>query len=232
VDRFAFQAKKGERLLVQVRSKALGMPLDASLRIESSDGKVLASNDDQGENPDPMAAFNAPAEGTYQAVVSDLFGKGGAMHGYVVEIGAERPEIEVSLTSVNGVVLAAGKTADVTAKVKRLGNLSGPLAACIEGLPPGVLAETAMVDEKKGEVKVTLSASANAPSSSGPIVLSVFVKDGKPMTHRTALFALRGETKRGTSLLDESDQIWLTLTPGKPEVAKKTPLPVIGAVPK
>jgi hypothetical protein len=60
----------------------------------------------------------------------------------------------------------------------------------------------------------------------------VFVKDGKPMTHRTALFALRGETKRGTSLLDESDQIWLTVTPGKPEVAKKTPLPVIGAVPK
>ena len=166
VDRFAFQAKKGERLLVQVRSKALGMPLDASLRIESSDGKLLASNDDQGDSADPMAAFNAPAEGTYQAVVSDLFGKGGAMHGYVVEIGVERPDIEFSLTSPNAIVLA------------------------------------------------------------------VFVKDAKPMTHRTARFTLRGETKRGTSLLDESDPIWLTVTPGKPEAAKKTPLPVIGAVPK
>ena len=232
VDRFAFQAKKGDRIMVQVRSKALGMPLDASLRIESSDGKVLASNDDQGESPDPMAAFNAPAEGTYQAVVSDLFGKGGAMHGYVVEIGVERPDIEVSLTSANAIVLAAGKTNELTAKVKRLGNVTGPLVACIEGLPPGVLADTVTVDEKKGEVKLTLSASANAPSSGGPIVLAVFAKEAKPMTHRTALFALRGEMKRGTSLLDESDQIWLTVTPGRPEAARKSPLPVIGAVPK
>ena len=232
VDRFAFQAKKGERLVVRVRSKTLGMPLDASLRIEASDGKLMASNDDQGDIADPMAGFSAPADGTYQAVVSDLFNKGGEKHGYVIEIGPEKPDLEISLTSPDAIVLAAGKTGEITAKVKRLGGLGGPLMAGISGLPSGVLAETALVDEKKGEVKITLSASANAPSSGGPIVLTVFAKDAKPMMHRTALYALRGENKRGTSLLDESDQMWLTVTPGKPEAAKKPPLPVIGVVPK
>lgn len=232
VDRFAFQAKKGERLMVRVRSKALGMPLDASLRIEAVDGKVLASNDDQGDIPDPMASFTATADGTFQAVVTDLFNKGGERHGYVLEIGVENPDFDVSLTSADAIVLAAGKTTEVTAKVKRLGGLTGPLIASINGLPPGVLAETALVDEKKGEVKLTLVASANAPASASPIALAVFAKDGKPVTHHTAVFALRGENKRGTSLLDESDQMWLTVTPGKPEAAKKSPLPVLGAATK
>lgn len=232
IDRFAFQAKKGERITVRVRSKGLGMPLDASARIESSDGKVLASNDDQGDSPDPLAGFTAAADGTYQAVITDLFNKGGEMHGYVVEIGTEPPDFEVSLTSKDAIVLAAGKTAEVTGKVKRIASFAGPLSATIEGLPVGVIADTATVDEKKGEVKITLTASQNASAANVPVVLAVFAKEGKPPLHRTATFALRGEAKRGTSLLDESDQLWLTVTPAKPEVAKKTPLPVIGAVPK
>lgn len=232
IDRFSFQAKKGERILVRVRSKALGMPLDSSLRIEASDGKVLASNDDQGESPDPMASFTAAADGTYQAVVTDQFNQGGEMHGYVVEIGSEPPDFEVSLTSKDAIVLAAGKTAEVTGKVKRIGGFTGPLIASVSGLPTGVLAETAVVDEKKGEVKITLTAAQNAAAANVPITLSIFAKDAKPPLHRTATFALRGENKRGTSLLDDSDQIWLTVTPSKPEAAKKTPLPVMGAVPK
>ena len=52
VDRFSFVAKKGDRWSIRVRSKQLGLPLDASLRIESSDGKEISSNDDQAESPD------------------------------------------------------------------------------------------------------------------------------------------------------------------------------------
>lgn len=232
VDRFAFQARKGERIVTRVRSKALGMPLDASLRIEQADGKMLASNDDSGDLPDPMAAFSIPADGTYHAVVSDLFNKGGEKHGYVIEIGVERPDFEAALATPDGVVLSAGKTGEVSVKVKRVGSFSGPLVACVQGLPPGVLSEAVTIDEKKGEAKLVLSASANAPAFSGPVVVAVYAKDAKPPIHRTAAFALRGENKRGTSLLDESDQMWLTVVPGRPETAKKSPLPVIGAVPK
>ncbi len=229
VDRYAFQAKKGERLTVRVRSKELGMPLDAALRIESAEGKVLASNDDQGDLPDPLTAFVAAADGTYQAVVSDLFNKGGDLHSYVIEIGPDRPDLQVVLTSKDAIVIAAGATSEITAKVTRLGGVTGPLVACLEGLPPGVLAESALVDEKKGEVKISVTAGATAPSASCPIRCAVFAKEAKPLLHRTARFALRGEARRGTSLVDESDQIWLTVVPAKPEQAKKSALPVLGA---
>jgi len=232
VDRYAFQAKKGERIVVRVRSKALGLPLDASARIESSDGKVIASNDDQGDSPDPLAGFTVPADGTYQAVVTDLFNKGGPMHDYVVEIGPEPSDFDVSLTSEATIKLVAGTTAELKAKVKRTGGFAGTLVASVEGLPEGVMADSAVVDEKKGEVKLSLIAAGSATGFSGAVRLGVFSKDTKPVVHRNAAFDLRGESKRGTTLLDTSDAIWLTVTPAKPATAKKSPPPVLGAVPK
>lgn len=232
VDRYAFQGKKGERVTVRVRAKALGLPLDAAVRIESSDGKVLASNDDQGDDADPLAGFTVSADGTYQAVVADLFNKGGPGREYVVEIGPEPADFEVTLSGDAMIKVAAGKTAEMKAKVKRTGGMKGVLVACIEGLPEGVMAESAIVDDKKSEVKLMVVAAEGAPAFNGPVRLAVFAKEGKPVMHRTAKFELRGDAKRGTSLLDASDAVWLTVTPAKPEPARKPEQPVIGAVPK
>ena len=220
VDRFAFQLKKGERAIARVRARELGLPLDAALRIEAADGKVLASNDDQSGSADAAATFTASADGVYHAVVSDLFHQGGPAHHYVIEIGPEQPDFEVALSSAESLVLAAGKTAELTAKVKRLGGFSGPLVATALGLPAGVFAEPALVNEKNGEVKLTLAAAANAPAASQPVQLAITAKDLKPPVQRTATFQLRGENKRGTTTRDTSDQIWLTVTPGKPAAAQ------------
>lgn len=220
VDRFAFTARKGERVSVRVRSKALGLPLDGMLKVESADGKTLASSDDQGDLPDPSATFSAPADGTYQAVVSDLFNKGGAAHCYVLELAAEQPDFEVDLAGPNTFLLEAGKTVDITAKVKRLGSMNQPLVAMVAGLPQGVLCEPVLVGEKATDVKLTLAAAISAPRATQPVCVSVFAKDARPMIHRTARFALRGEEKRGTTLCDASDRIWLTVVPAKPEPGK------------
>lgn len=220
VDRFAFTARKGERVSVRVRSKALGLPLDAMLKIESADGKTLASSDDQGELPDPFAAFNAPADGAYQAVVSDLFNRGGDTHSYVLEVTTEKPDFEVDLAGPNTLLLEAGKTVDITAKIKRIGSMNQPLVATVAGLPQGVLCEPVLVGEKATDVKLTLAAAIAAPGASQPVSLSVFAKEARPMLHRTARFALRGEEKRGTTLCDESTRIWLTVLPARAEPGK------------
>lgn len=223
VDRFVFAAKKGERIAVRVRSKSLGLPLDAALRIESADGKALASADDEGDSPDPALSFTAAVDGDCFAVVADLFGKGGEAHDYVIEIVAEKADFEVALTSASAITLEAGKSAELTAKVKRRGGFKEPLVAFAHGLPEGVFAEPASVDEKSDAVKLTLTAAATAPAASGPIQLAVFAKNAKPPVHRAAHFAVRGEEeKRGTTLCDESDQIWLTVKPAVPEAPKTT----------
>ncbi len=211
-DRFSFVMKKGERFVARVYSREIGLPLDAALRIEGPDGKTLASNDGGGEPPDPQAVFTAPADGAYQAVVSSLFGKGGDDHVYAVEIGPEESGIEAELTSSSNITLAAGKTAEVTAKVRKTGTIKEPLAAIMQKLPPGIFAETATVSDK-GEVKLVLAAAADARPSSGPVQLAVFVKSSPPSMHSTAKFQLRGEDKRGRTLRDQSSDIWLTVMP-------------------
>ena len=56
-DRFAFAARKGEKLLLQVQSASLGFALDAWLKIEDLKGKELAKSDDSGT---PTLSWNGP----------------------------------------------------------------------------------------------------------------------------------------------------------------------------
>src|SRR5262249_24111725 len=66
VDVFRFAARKGERLLLQVESAALGFPLDPSLRLTDDAGKLITEVDDTGRGSlDPETTFTAPADGFY-----------------------------------------------------------------------------------------------------------------------------------------------------------------------
>ena len=219
VDRFAFDGKKGERLNVTVRSKQLGLPLDGVLKIEAPDGKVLATADDQGDLPDPSADFTPAADGVYQAVVSDLFNKGGSSHEYLLQIGPAPVDLEATLTGEDAFSLPAGKSIDLAGKVKRLGGLTGKLVASVEGLPRGVGAEC-NIDDKTGDMKIKLTASPEAEPASASIRVSVLATESKTPLLRHAQRALRGEAKRGTSPLDTSPELWLTVLPATPAVAK------------
>jgi hypothetical protein len=88
------------------------------------------------------------------------------------------------------------------------------------------------VDEKSGDVKVKLVAASDADSASGSFRIAVLAADSKPPVYRLASRSLRGEAKRGTSQLDLSPELWLTVIPSKPEPAKKAELPPLGSVGK
>jgi hypothetical protein len=139
--------------------------------------------------------------------------------------------LEVTLSGPDAFILNAGKTLEITGKVKRLGGLKERLTASVEGLPAGVGADC-QVDEKSGDVKVKLVAASDADSASGSFRIAVLAADSKPLVYRLASRSLRGEAKRGTSQLDLSPELWLTVIPFKPEPAKKAELPPLGSVGK
>jgi hypothetical protein len=65
VDGFAVPLKKGQTLVAALEAnRQLGAPLDGLLQVVSPHGFVLTENDD-GPDPDPFLAFQAPADGTY-----------------------------------------------------------------------------------------------------------------------------------------------------------------------
>jgi hypothetical protein len=76
-DYFKFEAKKGQRVLIQCWANRADSRLDATLVLYDTAGKELARNNDCYRR-DPLIDFTAPADGSYTVQVYDLLYKGGS----------------------------------------------------------------------------------------------------------------------------------------------------------
>lgn len=208
VDRFAVTLKKGDKWQASVWARRLGLPLDALLRVEDSAGKVLSEIADVGEEADPTLNWTAAADGVYQIVVTDQFQLGEADGHYALEIGPAQPGFEALLADAKPILLERGKTASLKLTVKRLNGHKEPLVVRVAGLPAGVQAADVAVPEKGGEVELKLQAAANAPAG-GSIVRPQIWSAGESPRVQPVLAPLRGEDRRGTSLLDHAETLWL-----------------------
>ncbi|GEP42566.1 PPC domain-containing protein [Brevifollis gellanilyticus] len=211
VDRFAITMKKGDKLQARVWAKRLGIAFDALLKIEGPDGKLITSSDDESEQrPDPQAVWTAAADGVHVIAVEDLFHRGGDDKSYVLAVTTPVSEVDVSLPDAKPLLIEAGKTVSVKAIVKPAKGSKDAYILRVSNLPAGVSADAVEVPEKGGEVELKLQAATNAPPANQPLRIELWTK-AAPFTSKPAKGALRGESQRGTSLLDESDEVWLTV---------------------
>lgn len=88
VDHFAFDAKAGQTLVLDVASARIGGKADAVLTLLDAAGNVLASVNDFDADRDPLLAFTPPADGRYVVKVHDLQIGGSPEHLYRLSIGA------------------------------------------------------------------------------------------------------------------------------------------------
>ncbi len=95
VDRYVFEAKKGQRYDVRVYARQIRSPLDSVLSIASRNGGRVASNDDSG-GPDSYVRFVAPGDSAYVLTLSDQLKNGGPDYTYRVEITPVVPELKLS----------------------------------------------------------------------------------------------------------------------------------------
>lgn len=161
--------KKGDDLRINVRAKAIRSPLEATLRIESADGKILAQNDDaesisSGNSAtalDPALHWKAPADGAYKIIIGDRFQNGSADHRYELSVEPWKPTV-TALLDMNAYRLEPGKSTEIKLTVKFDGTYPGKLNARATGLPPGVTVADVEVPAKGGELKLLLKAAADA----------------------------------------------------------------------
>ena len=207
-DRFAIEMKKGEKLQASVWARRLGLPLDAMLVIEDPAGKVLNTVHDAGDEADPTAAWTAAVDGAHQIVVRDQFSLGEPDGFYVLEVGPARPGFSVTLADAKALALSPGKSVSLKATVKLLNGFKEPLTARVSGLPAGVHAPEVAVPEKGGEMELKLHAAANAPAGGAFVTVQLWTR-GESARAISAAVPLRGDNKRGSSLLDDTDALWL-----------------------
>lgn len=220
-DRFLFTAKKGDRWDFRVISGALDLPLDAVLKIEDAAGKVLGEDDDSNGRPDAKLVWQAPADGSFIAAVSDRFGHGGKDFVYRLAIVPPKPDFKVVIPD-NVVRLEPNKTNEVKLTVTRLDGYTNTLRVQIGGLPAGIKVESAEVPADSGDVKVTFLAAGDTPATNQPLRILVQSTNSTPDV-RAAMFDLRGKDPRFEALINETDSLWLTVLPkeSKPKAEEK-----------
>lgn len=216
-DTFTLTAKKGEELTLAVRAQAIRSPMDAILRIEDQDGKMLAQADD-GENLDPVLKWKATKDGEYKVVVTDRFHGGSSDHVYELNIQPFEPSLSAELDN-HGYRLETGKSAEVKMKVKLNGTFEGKIQAKAVQLPPGVTSKPVEVPAKGGEVKLKLEAQADAEASQSPFAVELVTSGPDKVQTVLASYALPFPEPRGDFLITTDTRPWLTLA------AKTTPKP-------
>ena len=95
MNRYRFQANKGQRLVISAKARELipyvpdGVPgwCQAVLRIRDATGKELAYNDDFRFNPDPLIYFEVPEDGEYLLIINEALFRGRESFVYRMTIG-------------------------------------------------------------------------------------------------------------------------------------------------
>ena len=95
VDRFWFQAKSGQKLVMDVQARRLipyladAVPgwFQATLAVYDAEGKELAFADDYRFSPDPILLYEIPGDGEYQLEIRDSIYRGREDFVYRISVG-------------------------------------------------------------------------------------------------------------------------------------------------
>jgi hypothetical protein len=152
VDFFRFQAKQGERLVIETEAARLGSGVVPQLRLTDERLRFLAADDNQSIEGDCRLIFDPPADGDYLLEFSDSRYRGGNPPFYRIKIGA--------YDVMDEVFPLGGRGGEPTTFGLSGGTLTGELTcqralrpaapfASLEGLPlrPGALPPAAAVGE-------------------------------------------------------------------------------------
>jgi len=223
VDRYAFEAKKGERHRFDMDSFEDGFLLDGQLALEDSNGKELSVNDDSNKKRDPLLNWTAPADGRYCLRVRSLLGKAGMEYFYRLHFIRPEPGFTATVTASQFAV-NAGATNEVKVTVNYLDGYKGKLTVAADSLPRGISANPVVV-EKKGVAALKLVASKDAALFNGPLSLSVSAAEGgerKEVICALTSSGVNNGVPQGFPeyVIPETRHLWLTILPPK-KVDKK-----------
>jgi hypothetical protein len=186
VDCYAFDAKKGDVLWLEIISNGVGRTTSPFLLVqrEGTDIKeVYASEADPGGKKfttlsnDPASRFEAKEDGTFRVFVRDLFGatRSNPANTYRLAIRKETPDFRlVALVepppskkddrsaAPRGLLLRSGETVAVKVLALRRDGFNGAITLSAENLPDGVKCVPTRIEEGKTDGVLLLTAGEKA----------------------------------------------------------------------
>jgi hypothetical protein len=204
-DWYAFNAKKGEVLSIELYGDRLGSPIDlyAVLKSGGPKGGLIQELDDnneavpnqffaRGADP-PRYQFKAPADGTYLLMVSSREAEVDASprQQYRVRITPEKPDFRLVLmpaspNAPDACVIRRGATQFFDAFVTRIDGFNEDVTLTAEGLPQGVTCPPQKILSGQRQGVLVLSAAEGAPLWAGEIRVKATATIGGKEVEREA----------------------------------------------
>ncbi len=211
-DFFRYKAAGDQKLVIEVRARQFGSPLDALLTLSDTNGAVLQRNDD-ASGPDARIEFDAKKDTEYLISLRDLTDRGGERFGYRMSLQPPNTTPDFSVRVAGGRYrVGIGGTVAVRCEIERRNGFDGIVRVTGEGLPAGVTASMLVLGAAPNFGWLLLSASAEASVGFAPLKLAATGELAGRAVVRTA---------------QPAEQGWLTVLPEVPftvEVAPATGL--------
>jgi hypothetical protein len=212
VDAYRFTARKGDKQVIRVESRALGQPLDPTLRVLNASGKIVGEVDDSAGSRDAELSFTAPEDGPFRVVVRDLNSQAGPRAVYLLTVAPPMPDFGLTLAA-DRFTLSPGRPLVIPVTVTRTNGFDGVVRVSASGLPEGVSAAAVTSDPKNATdraVEITLKADQSAASWNGPISVEGRTADAKEAGD------VRVAEAKVEGFAATSRHIWLTVVKAKP----------------
>ena len=168
IDCYVFEAKKGDRVNIEVKARRNWSSLDSIVRILNADSKSLMENDDlrlanQMTIQDSMIEnWTTPADGKYVVEIRDVHLRGGDEFVYLLELTVAKPSFELVMDSDKS-WLTPGTSTALFVRCVRKNGLVGEVQLHVDGLPEGVTASCGRILSGKGvDGCIILEAAADA----------------------------------------------------------------------
>ena len=165
IDCYVFDAKKGDRLTVEVTARRRLSAIDSHLRILDNSGKQLQLSDDlkigkRGFSDSLIENWTVPTDGKYVIELRDVHLRGGPRFVYFVELTPSKPYFQL-FADTDKTQLAPGSAGVIFVRAVRKNGFSGEIALDIEQLPEGVRATSGRILPDGQDGCIILEAGAN-----------------------------------------------------------------------
>jgi hypothetical protein len=188
-DYYSFAAKKGQVLTLELFSDRLGAPTDLYFEVLSVKDGQTTTLTRQEDTPDtfgnqfpsptydpPSYRFTAPADGTYQVLVTSLeaLSQFGPRHVYTLHVTEDEPDFRLIAMPVanqgpDSVTLGQGGHQAYSLLIWRLRGFVGDITLSGESLPPGVTMKPQIVAGNQKQAAFVVSADPEAPPTVGAL---------------------------------------------------------------
>ncbi len=143
-DVFMFAGKAGQTIVADVSARRLDSPLDSTLKITDSSGKVLAFNDDHEDfeagintqDADSYVMVTLPADGNYFVHLADASRHGGEEYAYRLRISQPQPDFALRLVP-SSMSMRSKATGSIAIQALRKDGFTGPIKLALKDAPAG-----------------------------------------------------------------------------------------------